>query len=288
MTFEDPLSRLIAQRCGDNFKHLPESPPTEERTTFPLDFEDGLDIPLNMDVTDMSDLLGTSDISDFSELLGLQPEDLLWDGGSATTAASKRKSCHDTCPNRAVRPRTESDGVTDDLTALRNIMTRSPCHSSSEEIRQDSAISQSCALELAPKEYQAVDRGQSASPCSDMSDQSFVGQSVEFHFQKIQDHINLAIDALRQSQYEHKKGIVTWAHELKNKAFSEVRPFLLICTLYLTTCTSIVLHSPLWFKTLAKAEKICRPPSYLSYEQPTLDVCLSHLPEMSAFQGMSN
>lgn len=230
--YNDPLSLIIAERCTQTPQHtakLPPQPTLQPQTAFPLDFAQNAEVPLDIDFS--MDFLESADSFDFSGLLDLQPEELLKDEALDNMITHKRKLSDSENGDsqlknskQCVAGSSDSDSITSHcLAGLETFEPERPQYPRDGYSRQDSRFSE-CSIEtLSTQHYDSSDLPRPTSPCSDMSEQSFCERSVEHHFQKIEEHVKLAIGALRKGQYERNKSIVTWAHELKNRTFSEVR-----------------------------------------------------------------
>lgn len=230
----DRFSQLLAQRCEESFEqdaaaYLPTVAITENRPLTPSPihasqhFFDDTEVDF---LCAMPDFLESADNFDLSHLLDLQPEELLGDFTQSQSPADKRKAASPDNSNAWKKARLNP--ASSDISPLLFHDLDSPVALDSGQSLGFTSFSQdsSCSLdspEDSPRSRPTgIDLLRSPSPCSDVSDQSFCGQSVEYHFQKIQDHVRLAVEALKRGQYAHNKNIVTWAHELKNKTFSEV------------------------------------------------------------------
>ena len=229
----DRFSQLLAQRCQESFEQdaaarLHGASLIERRplTSCPdLNLQHSLDDPDLDFLSGVPDFLEDSDTFDLSHLLDLQPEELLQDIAEHNPYNKRKAADSDDCN---AWKKTKQDSTLSEISPLlfqdldRPITVDSGQSLGLCSYSQDSSSSHDSLEESPRSRPEGLDLFRSSSPCSDISDQSYCGQSVEYHFQKIQDHVRLAVEALKRGQYEHNKNIVTWAHELKNKTFSEV------------------------------------------------------------------
>ena len=234
-SLSDKLSQLVAERCSESMQQdqagSPRGLAVKDQPSCPLDFDAVLDLPLDF-ASDLPDFLETDDNFDFSKVLDLKPEEIFQDSFGSSTAA-KRKVCEieglDVPDSWKKKLKDTSSAISDIDTMLFNTADTLRDNTDINSQRpdehcfcQDSGSSQ-CSAEGFPSHEQGCSENVwPASPGSDSSEQFFAGQSVEHHFKKIQEHVKLAVDALRRGQYQRNKSIVNWAHELKNKTFSEV------------------------------------------------------------------
>ena len=227
---KDSFSDILAQRCQESLQqdaaahfhsaifaeHKPRTPSPPHAASSALD-----DTILDL-LSGIPDHLETAENFDLAHLWDLQPEELLTDLPDQVSINKRKATDTDDCK---AWKRTRQESVSGDISPLLfHDLDESGTLDSGQSIGFSTYSQESYAYsEGTPRSRpDGLDLLRPTSPCSDISEQSCCDQSVEHHFQKIQDHVKLAVDALKRGQYARNKNIVTWAHELKNKTFSEV------------------------------------------------------------------
>lgn len=174
----------------------------------------------------------TDEDFDFSQLFDLRPEELFNDLPSNSPLERKRKAASEEESADWKKSRQQfsnSDSYNSLLSFHENnaALGSTHLHTGLPSSGQDTGSSDSCYNDPGSPISPEIHDTSPVSSCSNASEELVDGQSVEYHFKKIQEHVKAAVDALRHGRYERNKNIVTWAHELKNRTFSEVSPLVL-------------------------------------------------------------